>query len=359
MSNYGAPGGPYRDQPQDPWQGRPPQDPYDQPSDPWGEQDGWGGDQASVPPGGPGSPVTGHDPGYGAGGYGAGHGYDQAPGPRYGQASGPGYDQGPAPGYGRTPGQGYGHSSGPGYGERPAPGYGQTPGPGQGATHPQQGGYGQGHGQGGYGHGQGHGEYGQGGHGQERTYHDDRGYDAGYPHAAPQQATQMQPVSPRPAPPPPPPVWSQPVPAAPPRRSTGLFVLVGVVILVLAGGIGFGLYLLGNDDPGKNAGSPTAGPSTPAADDPTGDPTPSAADSSTDARFAAKGQCLVNKGTAKKPVMQITSCAPGTYQVLARFDGTKDYEKKCGNGKVPGYQYYYFFDSDLDTLDFVLCLKKR
>jgi len=57
--------------------------------------------------------------------------------------------------------------------------------------------------------------------------------------------------------------------------------------------------------------------------------------------------------------MSIAKCAAGTYEVLARFDGTKDYAGKCGGGKVPGYQYYYFFDSDLDTLDFVLCLKKR
>jgi hypothetical protein len=43
--------------------------------------------------------------------------------------------------------------------------------------------------------------------------------------------------------------------------------------------------------------------------------------------------------------------------VLARFDGTIDFKGKCA--KVAGYQYHYYFDSELDVLDFVLCLKKH
>ena len=104
---------------------------------------------------------------------------------------------------------------------------------------------------------------------------------------------------------------------------------------------------------GNQPNDPTA-PTAP----PTPGPTGVADGSSTDARFAKRGKCLVNKGTEQKPLMEIAGCAPGTYQVLERFDGTKDYQEKC-EGKVPGYEFYYFFDSDLDTLDFVLCLKKR
>lgn len=52
---------------------------------------------------------------------------------------------------------------------------------------------------------------------------------------------------------------------------------------------------------------------------------------------------------------------PKTYEVLRRIDGAtsgkKDAEAKCG--KVAGYTDWYFFDSELDTLDFVLCLKRR
>ncbi|WP_375373504.1 hypothetical protein [Micromonospora sp. ATA51] len=47
--------------------------------------------------------------------------------------------------------------------------------------------------------------------------------------------------------------------------------------------------------------------------------------------------------------------------MLRRFDGAtsgeKDAQAKCA--KVDGYTNWYFFDSELDTLDFVLCLKQR
>lgn len=47
--------------------------------------------------------------------------------------------------------------------------------------------------------------------------------------------------------------------------------------------------------------------------------------------------------------------------MVRRFDGPtsgeKDAEAKCA--KVPGYTNWFFFDSELDTLDFVLCLKQR
>ena len=47
--------------------------------------------------------------------------------------------------------------------------------------------------------------------------------------------------------------------------------------------------------------------------------------------------------------------------MLRRIDGAtsgeKDAAAKCA--KVDGYTNWYFFDSELDTLDFVLCLKQR
>jgi hypothetical protein len=88
MGMYGPPGGPYPGQPQDPWQGGQPQDPYGQPQDPyaqqpWGEQDAWGGSPTSAPyAGGYGAtgayppqqggypPQQQPPPGYGQGGYG-------------------------------------------------------------------------------------------------------------------------------------------------------------------------------------------------------------------------------------------------------------------------------------------------
>jgi hypothetical protein len=103
MSMYGPPGGPYPGQPQDPWQGGQPQDPYGPPPDPysqpWGQQDpyGGGGPPQSGPPGGYG-PQTGSYPG-GYGQQSPGYGYppqqQQGYGPGYGGGYGPGEQWGP------------------------------------------------------------------------------------------------------------------------------------------------------------------------------------------------------------------------------------------------------------------------
>ncbi|WCN84834.1 hypothetical protein PCA76_32350 [Micromonospora sp. LH3U1] len=138
--------------------------------------------------------------------------------------------------------------------------------------------------------------------------------------------------------------------------------VVAVVLLVVAAGGAFWL-LRGQDDP-----APLAAPSGSAvAGEPSADatePAPSAAapESSADPRFAKVGQCVRNDGAADgKPKLLISGCAAKSYEVLSRIDGPtsgeRDAEAKCG--KVQGYTNWYFFDSELDTLDFVLCLKQR
>ncbi|MEU8021327.1 hypothetical protein AB0B88_03815 [Micromonospora haikouensis] len=141
-------------------------------------------------------------------------------------------------------------------------------------------------------------------------------------------------------------------------------VLATLVVLALVGGAAV-WYLLRQDDPPPAAGpaAPSAAPTaedTPAA--PTTAPTAPAPESSADPRFVKVGQCVRNEGPAGgKPKLLISPCGPKTYEVLRRFDGQtsgeKDAEAKCA--KVTGYTNWYFFDSQLDTLDFVLCLKLR
>ncbi|MEK8108867.1 hypothetical protein NKG94_36400 [Micromonospora sp. M12] len=120
---------------------------------------------------------------------------------------------------------------------------------------------------------------------------------------------------------------------------------------------------------GQGEPTPVAAPTTSsaAADEPSADPvepSPSAAapESSADPRFAKVGQCVRNDGAAGgKPKLLISGCAAKSYEVLSRVDGPtsgeRDAEAKCA--KVEGYTNWYFFDSELDTLDFVLCLKQR
>lgn len=153
----------------------------------------------------------------------------------------------------------------------------------------------------------------------------------------------------------PPPAWQQPAP--PKRRNTPIVVLVVVLGLLICGGLGTAGWLL------QQNGTPQAGesrePTTPTATATTGAvPEPQ---SSQDARFVTKGKCVRNEGAADdSPDLKIVSCASGTYEVLKRVDGRTtgeaDAESKCS--KVSKYTKWYFYDSELDSLDFVLCLRE-
>jgi len=252
MSMYGPPGGPYPGQPQDPWQGGQPQDPYGQPADPygqpWGQPEPWGGAPSSVPP--PGGPAP----------------YGQ---PQYGQ---PQYD--------------------PGYAQ---PTYNQP-------------------------------QYGQ----------------PGYPPGGD--------------------MWGPPVaPPQPKKGGSGLLITVIVVLAVLlCGGGAAAIYLVS-----KNKADPVAGGTpTPAASNkqttPAADPTTPASNPTTPggngALNARKGDCLINDGTGDAPKMRKVPCAPGTFEVLKRIDGTSD-TSKCAD--TPGYSHNYYYKSTVDALSFVLCMKLR
>jgi hypothetical protein len=143
-----------------------------------------------------------------------------------------------------------------------------------------------------------------------------------------------------------------------------------VVVLALALGIGgFTAFLLGDEparraEPAASAGptgaatTATATPATAAAAPVAAAAAPVAAAAPTgEFRSVKAGQCLVNDGTDDDPRLRLVACAPGTYEVLRRVDGTIDYERNCVT--VPGYQFHFFYDSDLDSLDFVLCMRRR
>ena len=67
------------------------------------------------------------------------------------------------------------------------------------------------------------------------------------------------------------------------------------------------------------------------------------------------------RGHDGEAAVEDRQCAAGTYEVLERFDtattGEDDAQAKCKD--VQGYTKWYFYDSALDRLDFVLCLKLR
>jgi hypothetical protein len=161
--------------------------------------------------------------------------------------------------------------------------------------------------------------------------------------------------------------WGPP-PAAPPaplrkKRSGPLVLIVVILAVLLCGGAGAGIYYVATKSDNKtNAGGtkPTNGPTGQA----TGNATtgaPSAQPSQTSAKpgsaiqSAQAGDCFINTGTSKKPVMQKTDCSTkNSFTVLKRIDSTTDVTKCKG---VDGYTHDFFFDSPDNTKDFVLCLK--
>lgn len=157
-----------------------------------------------------------------------------------------------------------------------------------------------------------------------------------------------------------PPYWA--AGGVPPRRSgtavRRLALVLGVALAICGAASATG-YLLLRDEVTPPTSAPSPDPPKPSVP-PTGDGTP-LPQSSTDVRFVAVGQCVRNDGGTEDPKLTITPCAPRTYEVLERFDGPTtgkdDARSKCS--AVPGYTDWYFFDSPLDVLDYVLCLKSR
>jgi hypothetical protein len=158
--------------------------------------------------------------------------------------------------------------------------------------------------------------------------------------------------------PPPQPAWGQ-QPAPPPRkRNTPIVALVIVLGLLICGGLGTTAWLLSSRGEADGDGGADPAPTASATTNQVTGPQPR---SSEDARFVKKGQCVRNEGTPDQPEMKIVACASGTFEVLKRVDGRTtgeaDAESKCRS--VPEYTKWYFYDSELDSLDFVLCMKEH
>jgi len=152
--------------------------------------------------------------------------------------------------------------------------------------------------------------------------------------------------------------WGQPPPPPPKRRNTPIVALMAALGLLVCGGLGTSAWLLSQHDTPAGSAGRTAAPSAASTSDRATNPQPR---SSEDARFVTKGQCVRNVNTAEKPEMKIVACTSGTFEVLKRVDGRTtgeaDAQNKCS--RVPAYTKWFFYDSELDSLDFVLCLREH
>ena len=147
------------------------------------------------------------------------------------------------------------------------------------------------------------------------------------------------------------PAWNQPAQPAP-RRGLAVGALVAVLSVLIGGGLATAAWFFLTGDE-KSAAPPAVAPTAAA----NGGARPQ---TSADARFAAKGQCVRNEGSNLEPELRVVVCAANTFQVLKRIDGRttgeKDAVSKCA--KVTGYTKWYYYDTEYDDVDFVLCLKE-
>jgi hypothetical protein len=146
-------------------------------------------------------------------------------------------------------------------------------------------------------------------------------------------------------------VWGPPqAPQRQGRSAAAIAVIVVVVLLAIGGTAAAAVFLTRGDNKAGPGPEPSGSSSA------TGKSAAPSSSANADAKKAAVGDCLVNKGSAKEPDMQKVTCAANTYQVLKRIDGTSD-QRKCDG--TPNLTDWYFYDDAVDTNDFVLCLRKR
>ncbi|MCX4469248.1 hypothetical protein OOK41_02775 [Micromonospora sp. NBC_01655] len=164
--------------------------------------------------------------------------------------------------------------------------------------------------------------------------------------------------------------WGQPAPeygpgpvGPPPKRggrTVGLIIALVVVLLLCPclGLAGWGIWKTA-DEGGDvtptvtTSAAPTDGPS----EEPTAAPTTAEPSPSDDEPEFTKGDCVVNDGTNANADLREVPCGPNTYEILLRIPGTSD-GGRCKT-LAPRSTANYVNDNPLDSLDYVLCLRKR
>ena len=71
-------------------------------------------------------------------------------------------------------------------------------------------------------------------------------------------------------------------------------------------------------------------------------------------KYLAKGDCVVNDGTAADAELRKVPCGPNTYEVLLRIPRL---ERGPVQDPAPKATANYVHDNPLDSLDYVLCLR--
>ncbi|MBM7083093.1 hypothetical protein JQN84_11230 [Micromonospora sp. MMS20-R2-29] len=141
-----------------------------------------------------------------------------------------------------------------------------------------------------------------------------------------------------------------------------------VVVLLLCACVGMGAWVFLASDEGDDPATPTSSSATPTANgptgstptdaaEPTGEPTTEPTPTPTRTAQIARGDCVVNDGTASDAELRKVPCGPNTYEVLLRIPASTNGER-CRT-LAPESNANYVHDNSVDLFDYVLCLRKR
>jgi hypothetical protein len=150
------------------------------------------------------------------------------------------------------------------------------------------------------------------------------------------------------------------VPPQPQRGKAGLIAVVFLSILVLGGGGGFAAWYVTTKQK-----TPEPQPSGSAQASRTSTSAPATA--AFDPHNINKGDCIVNKGTPTKPLIEFSGCVKGSYKVIKKLEGASIVENAQGSFDAEttsvaacagtGFQSWYGYkDVSDDKKDVFFCL---
>ena len=117
------------------------------------------------------------------------------------------------------------------------------------------------------------------------------------------------------------------VPQQSPPKRTGKIIGIALLLMLLAGGAGYGAYVYTTKPGAVNAGTTTGAPTSSA-----GQPTTPA---NFDPHTVQVGDCLVNAGTADEPKLKVVGCDTAKSYKVVRVRSGVDIPEGAGASSTP------------------------
>jgi hypothetical protein len=154
-------------------------------------------------------------------------------------------------------------------------------------------------------------------------------------------------------------------PQPPQRNKAGMIAVVFLAVLILGGGGGFAAWYLTTqrNQPTEPETSNTTSATTPA----TSPSTTAEPSTSFDPHNIKQNDCIVNKGTLTKPLVEFSACVPGSFKVIKKIEGAEIKENAQGKfdadttsvaacGGTGFESWYGYKDPSDESKDVFFCL---